>query len=94
MKVGNLFSGIYEIDLGFQKTGLEIAFANETDKDACKTYKYYFKNCNLIEDDVRAINTDYLPCVNVLTAGFPCQSFSVFRNKKDSKMKETIYFLK
>lgn len=36
LKVGSLFSGIGGIDLGFQQTGFEIAFANEIDKDACK----------------------------------------------------------
>lgn len=82
LKVGSLFSGIGGIDLGFQQAGFEIAFANEIDKDACKTYRYNFKNSNLIEGDIRNITADSLPYVDVLTAGFPCQSFSVCGNQK------------
>lgn len=82
LKVGSLFSGIGGIDLGFQQAGFEIAFANEIDKDACKTYRYHFENCNLIEGDIRNIDVNSLPYVDVLTAGFPCQPFSVCGNQK------------
>ena len=82
LKVGSLFSGIGGIDLGFQQAGFEIAFANEIDKDACKTYRYNFKNCNLIEGDIKSIDADNLPYVDVLTAGFPCQPFSVCGSQK------------
>lgn len=84
-KVGSLFSGIGGIDLGFQQAVFEIAFANEIDKDACKTYRQNFENCNLIETDIRNINADTLPHVDVLAAGFPCQSFSICGNKKGFK---------
>lgn len=82
LKVGSLFSGIGGIDLGFQQAGFEIAFANEIEKDACKTYRYNFINCNLIEGDIKSIDADNLSYVDVLTAGFPCQSFSVCGNQK------------
>lgn len=82
MKTGSLFSSIGGIDLGFQQAGFEIVFANEIDKDACKTYRHNFKNCNLIEGDIKNIDADNLPYVDVLTAGFPCQPFSVCGNQK------------
>lgn len=85
MRVGSLFSGIGGIDLGFQQAGFAITFANELDKDACKTYRHNLKNCNLIEDDIRNVNAETLPYVDVLAAGFPCQSFSVCGNKKGFK---------
>ena len=85
LKLGSLFSGIGGIDLGFQQAGFEIAFANELDKYAFKTYRHNFKNCNLIENDIRNINAETLPYVDVLAAGFPCQSFSVCGNKKGFK---------
>ena len=42
MKVGSLFAGIGGIDLGFQQAGFDIVWANEIDRDACKTYKLIF----------------------------------------------------
>lgn len=83
LKVGSLFSDIGGINLGFQQAGFEIAFANVIDKDACKTYIYNFDNCNLIEGYVRDIDLNSLPYVHVLTAGFPCQPFSVCGNQID-----------
>ncbi|MCQ2470417.1 MAG: DNA (cytosine-5-)-methyltransferase [Clostridia bacterium] len=82
MKVGSLFAGIGGIDLAFEQAGFEIAWANEIDSDACKTYRANFPNTLLIEDDVRNFNAECLPAIDVLTAGFPCQSFSVCGKQK------------
>lgn len=77
MKVGSLFSGIGGIDLGFIQAGFEIAWANDIDPATCKTYRYNFPNTKLIEDDIRNLNPESLEDIDVLTAGFPCQPFSV-----------------
>lgn len=82
MRVGSLFSGIGGIDLGFIQAGHKIVWANEIDKDACKTYRYNFPNNKLIEDDIRNINADKLDEIDILTAGFPCQSFSIMGYQK------------
>lgn len=87
-KVGSLFSGIGGIDLGFEQAGFEIAWANEIDSAACKTYRHNFPNTMLIEDDVRNVNPGDLSDIDVLVAGFPCQPFSVMgyqRGFKDSR---------
>lgn len=76
-KVGSLFSGIGGIDLGFEQAGFEIAWANDFDAAACKTYRNNFPSTILIEDDVRNINPCALSDIDVLVAGFPCQPFSV-----------------
>ncbi len=81
-KVGSLFSGVGGIDLGFEQAGFEILWANEIDVDACKTYRKNFPNVCLIEGDVRYIDAITLSYVDVLTAGFPCQPFSVCGQKK------------
>ena len=46
MKVGSLFAGIGGIDLGFKQAGFDILWANEIDRDACKTYKLLVKLTN------------------------------------------------
>lgn len=81
-KVCSLFAGIGGIDLGFEQAGFEIAWANEIDKDACNTYRHNFPNTVLVEEDIRNINLDTIPDFDILTAGFPCQSFSVCGNRK------------
>lgn len=85
MKIGSLFSGIGGIDLAFQNAGFNIAWANEIDKDACKTYRYNFFETKLFECDIRNLDPTNLEKVDVLTAGFPCQSFSVCGNQKGFK---------
>lgn len=77
MKVGSLFSGIGGIDLGFAQAGFEIAWAIENNHASCETYRANFKDTLLIEQDIRKVNAEELPHIDVLAAGFPCQSFSV-----------------
>lgn len=82
MTVGSLFAGIGGIELGFEQSGFRILWANEMDSDACKTYQLNFPNVKLIEGDVRKIDTYALRPVDIITAGFPCQPFSVCGQKK------------
>lgn len=85
LKVGSLFAGIGGIDLGFIQAGFEVSWANEIDADACKTYRHNFPKSTLIEGDIRKLDATSLEKVDVLTAGFPCQSFSVCGNQKGFK---------
>ena len=85
MQVGSLFSGIGGIDLGFEQAGFKIAWANDIDAAACKTYRLNFPNTHLIEGDVRTVDPHRLPDVDVLTAGFPCQPFSVMGYRRGFK---------
>lgn len=83
--VCSLFSGIGGIDLGFMQAGFDIVWANEMDAAACKTYRYNFGNSSLVEGDVRKIQASSLPDFDVLTAGFPCQPFSIAGLQKGFK---------
>lgn len=83
--VCSLFSGIGGIDLGFIQAGFDIVWANEMDAAACRTYRHNFPNANLIEDDIKRIVTSDIPDCDVLTAGFPCQPFSIAGLQKGFK---------
>ena len=80
-KVGGLFSGVGGIELGFEKSGFEIAWANEIDKNSCITYRENFSH-KLYEEDIRNLEGKDLEPVDVLCGGFPCQAFSVAGYRK------------
>ena len=82
MKVASMFCGIGGIDLGFRQAGFDVVWANEKDAAACRTYRYNFGSEYLVEGDIRKVDVNTIPQVNVLAAGFPCQSFSVAGKQK------------
>jgi len=77
MKVISLFSGCGGLDLGFEKAGFEIPFANEFDKTIWKTFKANHPDTYLIESDIRDIKDTYFPDkIDGIIGGPPCQSWS------------------
>jgi len=83
--VVSLFAGIGGICLGFKQAGFNIAWANEKDAAACRTYRYNFGSDYLVEGDIRKIDMNTIPHADVLAAGFPCQSFSIGGREKGFK---------
>lgn len=89
LKAGALFSGIGGFCLGFEKAGIHSAWAIENDPSAVATYKQNVKNARVIEDDSGplsilevGVKKNNLEPVDILHAGFPCQSFSSAGDRK------------
>lgn len=75
MKIISLFSGAGGMDLGFEKAGFDIVWANEIDKSIWKTYEENHKAV-LIKKDIRKINSTDIPDCDGIIGGPPCQSWS------------------
>lgn len=76
MKIISLFSGAGGLDLGFEKAGFDIVWANEFDKDIWETYEKNFKNTHLNRASIRDIPSSDIPDCDGIIGGPPCQSWS------------------
>lgn len=78
LTAGALFSGIGGFCYGFSKAGINTKWAVELDDAAAATYSLNFPNTRLLVKDIRntSVKGDNLEPVDILHAGFPCQSFS------------------
>lgn len=69
--------------LGLEKAGLSCHLLNEIDPWACKTLKKNRPHWNVIEGDIREQSfTEFQGKIDVVTGGFPCQSFSYAGKKR------------
>lgn len=75
MNIVSLFSGAGGMDLGFEKAGFNIMWANEYDKTIWETYEANHK-APLDRRDIRQIPTSEIPDCDGIIGGPPCQSWS------------------
>jgi len=81
--VGSLFAGIGGFCKAFKTVGFQIAWANDNDLNATNAYGHNFPEVNILEKSIKDISVlkDNIQNVDVLTAGFPCQPFSLAGNR-------------
>ncbi|WP_414544080.1 DNA cytosine methyltransferase [Nostoc sp. CCY0012] len=80
LKFADLFAGIGGFRLAFEKADYKCVFSCEID-EACQ--QVYFNNFGeKPESDIRKLDLKNLPYFDVLTAGFPCQPFSICGRRK------------
>lgn len=75
-KIISLFSGCGGLDLGFEKAGFEIAWANEFDKTIWDTFALNFPNTPLDKRSISDIPSAEIPKADGIIGGPPCQSWS------------------
>lgn len=93
-RAASLFAGMGGFCKAFKNTGFEIAWANENNSFATRTYKHNYPDVNLFTTSITdlSVTKDRLQPVDVLTAGFPCQPFSVAGDKQGFSDKRGLLF--
>ena len=76
LKIASFFSGAGGLDLGFEKAGFEIVYANEHDKAIWKTYEKNFPDTQLDRRSITDIKVEEVPDCDGIIGGPPCQSWS------------------
>lgn len=87
LRVASFFCGCGGTDVGllgdfdfqgkhYDSNNMEIVYANDIDPNACAIFE---KNFGVTPDsrDIREVKSDEIPEFDILTGGFPCQSFSI-----------------
>ena len=87
LKVASLFCGCGGTDVGllggfdflgqkYSTNNMEIVYANDIDDNACNIFE---ENFGIKPDnrDIREVKSEEIPDFDILTGGFPCQSFSI-----------------
>lgn len=81
-RMASLFAGIGGVDYGFEQAGVEPIWANEIDKYCAITFNTNHKKIKLVVDDICNIRGSDIPKIDILSAGFPCQPFSIAGYRK------------
>ena len=88
----DLFAGIGGIRAGFELAGFNCIYGSEIDRYSRETYKAFFGEYP-DNDDITTVTKDKesiestIPTHSILTAGFPCQPFSLAGVSKKNSMK-------
>jgi DNA (cytosine-5)-methyltransferase 1 len=92
MTIADAFCGIGGFSLAFNGLGAKTIWACEIDKDARATYKNNFPDIHGFDHDIQAVNPCDIPDFDILTAGFPCQPFSIIGERKGLQDKRGTLF--
>jgi len=76
MKIVSLFTGAGGLDLGFEKAGFNIIWANEYDSSIWETFKLNFPKTEFDKRSIVDIPVFEIPKADGIIGGPPCQSWS------------------
>lgn len=82
LKVVSFFAGAGGLDLGFEKAGFDVVWANEYDKQIWATYEKNHKNTVLDRRSIVDIPSSEVPDCDGIIGGPPCQSWSEAGSKR------------
>mgnify|MGYP000009270055 FL=1 len=76
MNIISLFAGCGGLDLGFERAGFNVIWANECDSSIFETYRKNHPNTMLNTTDVRLLKDQDIPSCDGIIGGPPCQAWS------------------
>lgn len=82
MKIVSFFAGAGDLDLGFEKAGFDVIWANEYDREIWETYEKNHNNTHLDRRSIVDIPSDEVPDCDGIIGGPPCQSWSEAGSKR------------
>lgn len=84
LRVGCLFAAIGGFCKAFHAHGARVVWANDVDRFASATFSANFPSTRYLCKPVEtlSVDADKLEPVDILTAGFPCQAFSIAGEKR------------
>lgn len=82
MNVIELCAGAGGQALGLEMAGLNHTALIEIDKDACNTLRLNRPDWNVIEQDLRSVDTKQFKNIDIICGGVPCQPFSIAGHQK------------
>ncbi|CAH0998020.1 Modification methylase HaeIII [Emticicia aquatica] len=82
MKIVSFFAGAGGLDLGFEKAGFDVVWANEYDREIWETYEKNHKNTYLDRRSIVDIPSEDVPDCDGIIGGPPCQSWSEAGSKR------------
>jgi DNA (cytosine-5)-methyltransferase 1 len=76
MKIVSFFAGAGGLDLGFEKAGFDVVWANEYDKEIWATYELNHPKTVLDKRSITNVKENEVPDCDGIIGGPPCQSWS------------------
>lgn len=86
----SLFSGAGGLDLGFENAGFRVIWANDFDRDACKTHESW-SSAKVVHGDIADVDASDIPDADIMLGGFPCQGFSLSGPRKLDDSRNVLY---
>lgn len=86
----SLFCGAGGLDMGFERQGFKVIWANDIDKDACATHRLW-SDAEVVCGDITKIDVSIIPNADILLGGWPCQGFSLAGPRQLNDSRNTLY---